>query len=136
MPDKQDKPSIKKSKYTRQLLIIAILLLVGGLFYYLFSPEESNLFPKCTFHTMTGFDCPGCGSQRAIHHLLHLRVKEAFFCNPLLLLVIPYIILCIYLEYFGGKKRFPKLRRTIYSKTAIWGILIIILLFWIGRNLV
>ncbi|MBK5720471.1 DUF2752 domain-containing protein [Dysgonomonas sp. Marseille-P4677] len=136
MLNKGDKQPRKKSKHIQQLLAIVFLLLTGGLFYYLFSPEESDLFPKCVFHSMTGLDCPGCGSQRAIHHLLHLRIKEAFLSNALLILVIPYIILCIYIEYFGGKEKFPKIRKIVFSKTAIWGILIIILLFWIGRNLI
>lgn len=136
MLNKQDKQPPRRSRYIPQLLVIVFLLLVGSLLYYIFSPEESDFFPKCTFHTLTGLDCPGCGSQRAIHHLLHLRIKEAFLSNPLLMLVIPYIILCLYMEYFGGKERFSKIRKVIYSKYAIWGILTIILLFWIIRNIV
>lgn len=136
MSNNSEKHSTKKRRYVLRFLIIIFLLLIGGLFYYIFSPEESNLFPKCAFHSMTGLDCPGCGSQRAIHHLLHLRIKDAFLSNPLLILVIPYIILCLYMEYFGGKEIFPKVRKIIYSKYAIWGILTIILLFWIVRNLV
>ena len=82
-----------------------------------------------------GFDCPGCGSQRAIHHLLHFRLKDAFTSNPLLILAIPYLIIGIYFEYFGGKEKYPTARKTLFGKRAIIIVLILIVLFWIGRNI-
>ena len=133
-----DRKTIPAGKYTyiRPLLGIAILLIAGGIIYYLFSPEESSLFPQCPFHAVTGLDCPGCGSQRAVHHLLHLQIKEAFSSNPLLIIAIPYILICIYMEYFGGKEKYPYIRQSLYSRTAIYTVLLTIILFWIGRNLV
>lgn len=133
-----DRKTLPAGKYTyiRRLLGIAILLIAGGIIYYLFSPEESSLFPQCPFHAVTGLDCPGCGSQRAVHHLLHLQIKEAFSSNPLLIIAIPYILICIYMEYFGGKEKYPYIRQSLYSRTAIYTVLLTIILFWIGRNLV
>ncbi|WP_231496769.1 DUF2752 domain-containing protein [Prevotella sp. 10(H)] len=125
-----------KSKYLPKILVISILLLIVSIVYYLFSPEESVFFPQCPFHSLTGLDCPGCGSQRAIHHLLHLHIKDAFLSNPLLILGIPYILFCLYLEYFGGKQKHPSIRKILYSRNAVYAVLIIIILFWIGRNLV
>jgi hypothetical protein len=116
-------------------VIIAVLLVAGGI-YYLFSPLESSFFPKCPFHSITGLDCPGCGSQRAIHHLTHLEIKKAFISNPLLIMAIPYIFTGIYFEYFGGKENYPRMRRILFGKNAAVTVLIAILLFWIGRNLV
>lgn len=112
------------------------ILIGGGLIYFLFSPEESVFFPKCPFHVITGLDCPGCGSQRAIHHLLHLQFKEAFLSNPLLIVAIPYLILGLYIEYFGGKEKYPRMKQLFYSRKAIYIVLIIIIAFWIGRNLI
>lgn len=133
-----DRKTIPAGKYTyiRPLLGIAILLIAGGIIYYLFSPEESSLFPQCPFHAVTGLDCPGCGSQRAVHHLLHLQIKDAFSTNPLLIIAIPYILICIYLEYFGGKEKYPRIRQSLYSRKAIYTVLLTIILFWIGRNLI
>ena len=133
-----DRKTLPAGKYTyiRRLLGIAILLIAGGIIYYLFSPEESSLFPQCPVHAVTGLDCPGCGSQRAVHHLLHLQIKEAFSSNPLLIIAIPYILICIYMEYFGGKEKYPYIRQSLYSRTAIYTVLLTIILFWIGRNLV
>jgi hypothetical protein len=127
---------IIEKKYTRRLLVIIAVLLVAGGVYYLFSPLESSFFPKCPFHSITGLDCPGCGSQRALHHLTHLEIKKAMFSNPLLIMAIPYIFTGIYFEYFGGKENYPRIRRILFGKNAAVTILIVVLLFGIGRNLV
>jgi hypothetical protein len=123
-------------QYTRRLLVMIAVLLVTGVVYYLFSPLESSFFPKCPFHSITGLDCPGCGSQRALHHLTHLEIKKAMISNPLLVIAIPYIFTGIYFEYFGGKENYPRMRRILFGKNATAIILIVILLFWIVRNLV
>jgi hypothetical protein len=124
------------AKYPTRIAVIGLIVLIAGSIYFLFSPEESVYFPQCPFHRLTGLDCPGCGSQRAIHHLLHFRLKEAFLNNPLLILAVPYIMIGICFEYFGGKERFPKVRKILFGKTAIIAILVIIILFWIGRNII
>lgn len=122
-------------KYLTRVIVISCLLVFAAIIYFVFSPAESTYFPQCPFHRITGFDCPGCGSQRAIHHLLHLRLKDAFVSNPLLILAIPYLIVGIYFEYFGGKEKFPNARKAFFGKRAIILVLILIVLFWIGRNI-
>jgi hypothetical protein len=113
-----------------------VLLIIAGSIYFLFSPEESSFFPQCPFHRLTGWDCPGCGSQRAAHHLLHLQIKEAFISNPLLVIAIPYLAVGLYFEYLGGKERFPKARSILFGLKAIIIIFVLIVLFWIGRNII
>ena len=123
-------------KYKQRFTIIVVTLIAGGIIFYLFSPEESKFFPQCPFHYLTGLDCPGCGSQRAVHHLLHLDIKNAFLCNPLLVVAVPYLIFGVYMEYFGGKECLPKTRKALYGKRAACIILVVIILFWIGRNII
>jgi len=41
------------------------------------------LVPACPWHVMTGWPCPGCGTTRAIVHLLHADVPGAMRFNPL-----------------------------------------------------
>ena len=52
------------------LLAIAVVLVLG-IIYYALDPTSSALFPQCSFLALTGYKCPGCGSQRAIHALLN-----------------------------------------------------------------
>jgi hypothetical protein len=125
-----------EKKYSRRLMVIITVSLIIGATYYLFSPSEVSFFPKCPFHSITGLDCPGCGSQRTIHHLTHLEIEKAFISNPLLIMAIPYMLIGIYFEYFGGKENHPRMRRILFGKKAIITVLIVVLLFWIGRNLI
>ena len=66
------------------LTVIAALVLL-----HQFNPEQHAFFPKCGFHALTGFDCPGCGGQRALHQLLHGNLPEAFRYNALLVSLAP-----------------------------------------------
>ena len=101
----------------RRTLVIALVvavLLVLGFIYYALDPTASAVFPRCTFLSLTGYKCPGCGSQRAIHALLHGDVVSAFRYNALLLVAIPWIALCLYAE--GQRTRNPACMRVLMPR--------------------
>ena len=56
----------------------------AALVLYRFPPERYAFYPTCPFHTLTGWDCPGCGSTRALAALLHGEPVRALSLNPLL----------------------------------------------------
>jgi Protein of unknown function (DUF2752). len=122
----------KQRKIRVTFLIGAILIFL--LIYFLFNPQHSIFFPKCPFCTLTGLQCPGCGSQRAIHCLLHLDFVQAFNYNALLVMAIPYLGLGIYFEYFNGKVKYPMFRNILFGEKACYALLIVIFLFFIIRN--
>lgn len=115
-------------------VLIGLLVASGLVLLYLFNPESEQFFPQCPFHYLTGLDCPGCGSQRAFHSLLHLKLGDAFAYNPLFVLSIPYLLTGIYFEYFGGKRKYPKVWEILFGRKTIIVILLIIIIYWIGRN--
>ena len=116
------------------IIILAIAaLLVFGIIYYALDPSQSGMFPRCTFLTLTGYKCPGCGSQRAIHALLHGDVVGAFKYNALLLISIPWIALCLYAE--TQRIRNPRLYTRINAPRLMWFFLITVLLWWLLRNI-
>jgi len=86
------------------------------------NPAELPWFPKCPFFALTGYKCPGCGTLRAIHFLLHLNFAEAWRMNPLAVATIPLV---------GALAAFPKFRR---NPLTGWSIFIIVLGHWIFRN--
>lgn len=90
--------------------------------------------PKCLFRMLTGWDCPGCGSSRALHSLLHLRIWEALAYNPLLVAGIPYVILLAWSQYLGGREKFPRMHNAITSRAAIIVIIAIIVFYTVIRN--
>src|SRR5467141_5185253 len=78
------------SDRSRQLAIAATVwlgLAAGATFLFLFNPASpaNQFFPKCPFRMITGWQCPGCGSTRALYQLLHLNPIAAFKLNPLLM---------------------------------------------------
>ena len=48
----------------------------------------------CPIHAATGGFCPGCGSTRAVHELVHGDVVGSLVCHPLAL---PVVVLVTYL---------------------------------------
>lgn len=43
----------------------------------------AGLLPRCAWRALTGWPCPGCGTTRAIVHLLHADPAGALAHNPL-----------------------------------------------------
>lgn len=54
-------------------------------------PATSSFFPPCLWRAATGWLCPGCGSARALHALVHGRVIDALVFNPLTVAAIPVV---------------------------------------------
>ena len=50
-------------------------------------------WPVCPFHAVTGLDCPGCGSMRAVRSLLGGDVTAAAGYNVLLVVALPVLVL-------------------------------------------
>ncbi|MCG2781895.1 MAG: DUF2752 domain-containing protein [Weeksellaceae bacterium] len=106
-----------------------------GLIYFSYNPENSQFFPKCPVKFITGLSCPGCGSQRAVHELLHFNFKKAFEHNALLVVSIPYLLTGIAFNSDKIKIRYPKTKNFLFGEKAILIILAILILFTVFRNI-
>ncbi len=69
------------------LALLTLFLCAGLLLFYLFDPASAGGFWACPFHRLTGWYCPGCGGQRALHELLHGHFAAALRLNPFAVLV-------------------------------------------------
>lgn len=70
-----------------------VIVLAGlglAVLYFLLDPARYP-FPRCPFFVLTGLYCPGCGSQRALHALLHGEVVRAAGLNLLAVLSAPVL---------------------------------------------
>jgi|SRR5690606_2941046 len=113
-------------------LLIALVAL--AVLFFVLDPAEHSLFPQCLIYSSTGYYCPGCGSQRAIHSLLHGNMAGVVQNNFLFLPA----ALAIGYHYIhpGLNRKFNwKLPNIFYMKNTPWVIFAIILLFWLLRNL-
>jgi Protein of unknown function (DUF2752) len=99
-----------------------------------FDPATSGIFPPCPLHYLTGWYCPGCGSLRAIHQLLHGNLRAAWAMNPLTIILLPF--LSYELSSYGlFRFRGRGLRQLFLPAAWIWGLGAAIILFGIARNL-
>jgi hypothetical protein len=73
-------------------LLIWLSISIGAAYLFIFEPGKSGFFPACPFRTLTGFTCPGCGSTRGLHRLLHGDIVSAFEFNPLMVLSLPFLL--------------------------------------------
>lgn len=118
---------------TRNIIIlVAAAIFVAA--YFILDPASSGIFPRCPFLTVTGWQCPGCGSQRAIHCLLHGDITGAWGYNAMLVASLPLIGLLMAGEL--TRRRYPKFYASIHSRWLIAVLAIIVIAWWIGRNLI
>jgi hypothetical protein len=116
----------------RAALIWATLAL-GATYLFLFEPGKSGFFPACPFRALTGFTCPGCGSTRGLHRLVHGDVVAAFELNPLMVLSLPFLLYAL-LRYTNAAVRGRPMKVHHLNPKYIWALLVVILSFWIFRN--
>lgn len=120
---------IKRWRTILVLSAIVILILIYGLF-----DPSTHFFPRCIFKSLTGLDCPGCGSQRALHALLHADIISAWRFNAMLVLSIPP--LAVMAAAAVMRTRRPRLYAAMNSTKAIYIWLAAIIIWWIMRNVV
>jgi hypothetical protein len=115
------------------VLAIWLLIIAGAAYLFFFEPGRSGFFPGCPFRFLTGFTCPGCGTTRALHQILHGNFYAAFTLNPLLLLAIPFLLVA-FLRYTVIVFRGGVPRGNALPAPYIYAIFFVILSFWIFRN--
>ncbi len=123
---------------SNKLLKIALLVIFfGGIFYlyYLFNPSQHSIFLPCPFKYATGYHCPGCGSQRAIHQLAHGNLAAAFGFNPLMVLSIPLIVYGLGIKIWNYLFDTRHRVKLFYSSLFIYGYFGLVLVYWIVRNI-
>lgn len=101
---------------------------------YVFDPATSNLFPPCPLRYLTGWYCPGCGSLRAMHQLLHGNVSAAWALNPLTVLLLPFLAYGT-ASYALFEIRGQHLPRLFLPAFWIRVLCAVIILFGIARNI-
>ena len=90
---------------------------------YGFNPEAHGFYPRCPLFALTGLQCAGCGTLRALHCMLHGEFSRAFAFNPLLVVAGP-ALLVLSLK-----------REWCYNRYVGWGVVIIVVVYSVCRNL-
>lgn len=114
-----------------------VLVLGVGLFTYvgLKDPNESGHYPTCPFLAISGFYCPGCGSARAIHALVHLDIGTALSLNVFTVLVMIPIAVFYYVRWTSERFLGRSVRKRMAHPAFIWVLFFGLMAFWFLRNL-
>jgi len=109
--------------------VAAVWLIFAGAATYLFrfDPAKGTFYPPCPFLMITGLQCPGCGTARSLHQLLHGHPVIAFELNPLVVTLLPVLVLLLFL--FSLEKRAVSL-----TPAGGWVLAGLVIGFWIFRN--
>jgi hypothetical protein len=112
------------------LIASTALIAVISAFHLKFTVDA---IPSCPYKSLTGSDCPGCGTGRALAELSHLNISKAFDQNALsttLILGLIWYGLGTGLSIF----QLPDLRSgkltSIYTPISV---VAIFLIFWLAR---
>jgi hypothetical protein len=96
-------------------------------------PNEPGHYPTCPFLYLTGYYCPGCGSLRAVHAIVHGDLGQALDRNPLTVLFLPYLLWAwgswLYRSVTGRQKG------DLAPPWVVWSLLVAVIAFWALRNL-
>ena len=119
----------------RRVQVAAVWLIVAAAatYLFLFDPAKGNGYPSCPFRALTGLLCPGCGTTRSLHQLLHGHPVNAFELNPLVFIATPILLLLLFLS---SSSRFSELRKTRiqFERRLAWILIVVVVGFWIFRN--
>ena len=119
---------------SKRLLVVAVIVFVVvlGAVYWFFDPIEVGWMPRCLWKTATGTDCPGCGSQRMAHALMHGDLVGAWKANAYALCMLPVIGFMLWLEF--SRASHPRLYSRLHAPVVIWLLALSVVAWWILRN--
>jgi len=118
----------------RRLQVAAVWLILTGAatYLFLFDPAKGG-YPSCPFRMLTGWQCPGCGTTRGFHQLLHGHPLAAFELNPLMMLSLPFLVFALLtFTWSGGKSDRPG--SNFIPARYGWLTLVLVAGFWVFRN--
>ena len=104
------------------LLVLLVLVFVD--------PRTAPYAPVCVVHATTGLHCPGCGTGRALHALVHGDLAHALRLNVLAVAAIP-VFLALALRVALRPER-PLPIPPLWLRLLIYAVLFV---FLVGRNL-
>ncbi|WP_439628984.1 DUF2752 domain-containing protein [Gemmata sp.] len=122
-------------RWVRVALVALGLCALGGAGYLVAvtPPTADSLYPKCVLYQATGLHCPGCGTGRAAHAVLNGRLVGAAGFNPFATLAVPVLFVLAVRRAVLWVRGSDRLRARRSSRWG-WGVLAVVVAFWVLRN--
>lgn len=110
----------------------AIVLAIG--FIYIILHLTTGFAISCPIHSVTGFNCPGCGLSRMFLNIIKLNFYDAFRCNQAVFCLLPvfafFTVKHLYKYIRYGDSSFKK-----WENIVLYVIVFILLVFAVVRNI-
>ncbi len=122
----------------REITVRAALLVAAGaalIALYLLMVDLTGFMPRCPVKMFTGLDCPGCGSQRALHSLLEGHLLESVRHNLLLPFAVAYLAVCGLHWINPAWRVVGALYTRLTSPRALWITVALVVGWMIVRNI-
>jgi hypothetical protein len=113
----------------RRLAVLTALAATGLYLLYTFDPAGSAYYPGCPLRALTGYQCPGCGTTRALHALLHGEFMAAWNFNPMLFVMSAALAPALPEAARGRAPRY------VMRPWFAWAAFVAVVGWWIVRNL-
>ena len=112
----------------RRIASLGVVAAAGAWVLYTFPPAAYGFYPRCPFRLLTGFECPGCGTTRALHQLLHGNIEQAFRLNPMLFVLMGVALFALPSFLRGRQPQF------LMQPWFAWAAFFVLTGYWIVRN--
>lgn len=122
-----------RGKKTALIVAGGVVALAVIVLYATYNPAHSYLAPKCPVFLLTGWECPSCGIQRALHSILTGEWGLALRYNPFLCLSIPYALIAMWGAWGKGYAA-DKCSRFAFHRYTLWTYIALFFGWWIFRN--
>jgi hypothetical protein len=113
-------------------VVLGMAIVGTGAFVFFFNPSTHGIYPVCVFHQLTGLNCPGCGSTRALYALLHGNFLLALKNNALFIFTLAF--LAARGAWFASKHFLHQPAGQLISPKMLWVFLAIAAIFSVLRN--
>lgn len=111
---------------------VVTLAAIGLIWLYRSVNPQEDFMPKCVFRRLTGWSCPGCGSQRFAHALFNGHALEAVSYNYFLPVGIVIIAVSAWLE--ATRRRHPERYRKAMQPLTLYLVVALLVAWTILRN--
>ncbi len=110
---------------------VAALLTLATAADVALDPQHTHV-PLCPFHSLTGMQCPFCGSLRAVDNLVRGHLVTAVHDNLLLVAALPVLVL-VWLDWVGRRRAGRPARR--WPRAATVWLVVLLVGYAVVRNL-
>ena len=132
---REDVRRFRFKKFAKPAIVVVTVVAIVVV-YRCINPVGTTVgeyMPKCFMKELTGYDCPSCGSQRALHAILNGEFKRAILFNPFIFLALPYLLALLYTAL--SNDRFARrIKPFVRHRIAIWSFLALYIAWWVIRN--